>query len=160
MHARALIPYFTPIVAAWAAWQRQRVLRRGRPLTPSQKEIAAAVGVDEPERIRLLLVNGMPIPGGAWVRAVARGAGLPGPDVDGLTLGEAILVRRDALCDELLAHECRHVRQYEEAGSLRVFLAAYLQQVARHGYRAAPFEVDARQAAAAFRRRNAGRGPG
>jgi hypothetical protein len=152
MRARALILLFTPVVAGWAAWQRRRVLRRGHPLTPAQRQLAAAMGVDEPERIRLLVVERLPIPGGGFVRALSRRLGLPGPDVDGLTLGEAILIRDEALCDELLAHECRHVHQYEDVGSLRIFLDAYLRQVASHGYRAAPFEVDAREAAAAFRR--------
>ena len=80
-------------------------------------------------------------------RTIARRFGLPGPDVDGLTLGHAVFIRRSALATELLAHECRHVQQCEAAGSLHRFLRAYLRQVARHGYRDAPFEVDARAAA-------------
>ena len=40
-----------------------------------------------------------------------------------------------------------HEITVEAAGSLHAFLAAYLRQVARHGYRHAPFEVDARAAA-------------
>jgi hypothetical protein len=147
MPVRALLPLFTPLVDTWAAWQRWRVLRRGRPLSKRQRRIAAAVGVVEPDRIRLQLVDRVPIPGGAWVGALARRMGLAGPDVDGLTLGHAIYIRHGAMSDDLLAHECRHVQQCEAAGSLHAFLAAYLRQVARHGYRHAPFEVDARAAA-------------
>jgi len=147
MPARALLPLFTPLVDTWAAWQRRRVLRRGRPLSKRQKRIAASVGVVEPERIRLQLVERVPIPGGAWVDAIARRMGLAGTDVDGLALGHAIYIRASALSDDLLAHECRHVQQCEAAGSLHAFLAAYLRQVAHHGYRHAPFEVDARAAA-------------
>ena len=150
--ARALLPLAAPIVTAWAAWQRARAMRRGRPLTARQRRIAAAVGVAHPEDIRLLLVDRVPIPGGRWIDALARRLGLPGPDVDGLTLGHAILVRHCALSEELLAHECRHVQQCEAAGSMARFLRAYLGQVARHGYRQAPFEVDARDAARPHRR--------
>jgi len=97
--------------------------------------------------VRLQVVDRVPIPGGALVARVAHRFGLPGPDVDGLTLGHAIFIRRGALSQELLAHECRHVQQCEAVGSLHSFLGAYLRQVARHGYRDAPFEVDARNAA-------------
>ena len=144
---RALLPLFTPLVNVWAAWQRSRVLRRGEPLSDAQRRVAAAVGVAQPERIRLQLVKRIPIPGGRWVERVARRIGLPGPDVDGLTLGHAIFIRAGSLTPQLLAHECRHVQQCEAVGSLRAFVAAYLRQVARHGYRDAPFEADARAAA-------------
>ena len=147
MSPRVLLPLFTPLVVAWGLWQRARVMRRGTPLSARQRAIAVAVGVAQPERIRLQLVKRVPIPGGAWSNGVARRIGIAGSDVDGLTLDHAILIRRAAAGDDLLAHECRHVQQCEAAGSLRAFLAAYLRQVAQHGYRQAPFEIDARDAA-------------
>jgi hypothetical protein len=147
MPVRALLPLFTPLVATWATWHRARVMRQGRPLSQRELDIARAVGVSEPGRIRLQRVSRIPLPGGRWVARVSKRLGFAGPDVDGLTLGHAIYVREAALSDDLLAHECRHVQQCEAAGSLRAFLAAYLRQVARHGYRQAPFEVDAREAA-------------
>lgn len=147
MHPRHLLPLATPVVHAWAAWQAARGNRRGRPLTHVEREVAMAVGVSEPERVRLLLVDRVPIPGGASLTRFAHWLGLPGPDVDGLTLGHTIFIRRGALSLALLAHECRHVRQYQEAGSLGRFLRLYLGQVARHGYHDAPMEADAREAA-------------
>jgi hypothetical protein len=42
-----------------------------------------------------------------------------------------------------LAHECRHVYQYEVAGSIDAFLSLYLKQVAEFTYERAPFELDA-----------------
>jgi len=144
---RALLPLSTPLVAAWAAWQSARGMRRGAPLSATQARLAAAVGVAQPERIRLVLVEHVPIPAGRWIDRIARRFGLPGADVDGLTLGHAIFIRDGALTPELLAHECRHVQQCEASGSLHAFLAIYLRQVARHGYRDAPFEADAREAA-------------
>ena len=125
------------------------------PLSEPQRRVAAAVGVAQPERIRLALVERVPLPGGRWVERIAQGMGLPGPDVDGLTLGHAIFIRDAALSTQLLAHECRHVQQCEAAGSLPAFLAQYLRQVARHGYRDAPFEADARDAAERWPRMHA-----
>jgi hypothetical protein len=145
---RTLLPLFTPLVVAWAALQRWRAMRRGDALSAEQMQIATAVGVAQPERIRLWLVPRVPIPGGEFIDGIAARLGLPGSQVDGLTLGHAVFVRRDALTLPLLAHEFRHVQQCEIAGSMGVFLATYVRQVARHGYRDAPLECDARAAAA------------
>lgn len=145
---RRVLPRSAPLVGVWAAWQQRRAMRLGRPLSPEQLQIAAAVGVRDGERIRLLLVERMPFPAWRLVGTLSRQLRLPGPDVDGLTLGHAIIIRRGALTPPLLAHECRHVQQYEAAGSLRRFLGEYLRQVAQHGYRDAAFEADARDAAA------------
>jgi len=144
---RALLPIFTPVVVLWALLQRWRALRRGSPLSADQLRIAAAAGVAHPERIRLWVMPRVPIPGGEWSDRVAARLGLPGSNVDGLTLGHAIFIRRGVVSPLLLAHECRHVHQCEIAGSLGAFLAAYMREVARHGYHAAPMEVDAREAA-------------
>ncbi|HEY0858196.1 MAG TPA: hypothetical protein VGE16_14115 [Albitalea sp.] len=158
MSPLALLPLATPVVAAWARWQNRRILRDGEPLTPEQMQIASVVGVVHPERVRVLRVGRIPFPGGRPIDRLARRMGLPGLDVDGLTLGHGIFMRRGAATLRLLAHECRHVAQFEAAGSLRAFLADYLRQVSRHGYADAPYEVDARRAAAhwAHARANAG----
>lgn len=148
MNPLVLLPLTTPVVVAWAAWQARRIARHGAPLSPAEHEVAAAVGVTEPARIRVLLVDRIPFPGGGVLDRLALRWGLPGPHVDGLTLGHGIFLRRHAATLRLLAHECRHVKQVEEAGSLPRFLADYLRQVARHGYEDAPFEIDARLAAA------------
>ena len=147
-----LLPLATPLVTAWAAWQRRRVLALGRPLDAEQCTIAAAVGVRQPQRIRVLLVDRIPFPGGRVADWLALRFGLPGPHVDGMALGHALLLRRHAATLRLLAHECRHVQQCESAGSLRAFLGNYLRQVAHHGYAEAPYEVDARRAAAEWAR--------
>jgi hypothetical protein len=45
---------------------------------------------------------------------------------------------------QLLSHECRHVYQYEAAGSIAAFLPVYIEQIVEFGYDDAPFEQDAR----------------
>jgi ADP-ribose pyrophosphatase YjhB (NUDIX family) len=152
MNPLVLLPLSTPVVTAWAAWQARRIARHGAPLSAAEREVAESVGVIEPERIRVLLVERIPFPGGGLVDRLALRWGLPGTHVDGLTLGHGIFLRRHAATLRLLAHECRHVQQVEAAGSLMRFLADYLRQVARHGYEQAPFEIDARLAAARWAR--------
>ena len=85
-----------PVVAAWAGWQQRRVLAQGEPLDRAACEVAASVGVREPQRIRLLHVERIPFPGGPAVDRLALRWGLRGPQVDGLTLGYAIYLRQGA----------------------------------------------------------------
>ncbi len=55
-----------------------------------------------------------------------------------------IYIAEGCLTARLLAHECRHVYQYEVAGSIEAFLPLYLKQIAEFTYKRAPYELDAR----------------
>jgi hypothetical protein len=61
-----------------------------------------------------------------------------------VTFGHGIYVVSGQVTPRLLSHECRHVHQYEAAGSIAAFLPVYLEQILRVGYGASPLEVDAR----------------
>lgn len=144
--ARAGVPLALPVAWAWAGWCRRRALRHGRALDDEARALARAVGVADPDRVRVWLLPGMPVPGRRlWERLF--GPRVPWAGTTAMTLGPAVLCFGAPPDPLLLAHELRHVQQFESAGSLRAFLAAYLRQVARHGYRDAPWEVDARAAA-------------
>jgi hypothetical protein len=45
----------------------------------------------------------------------------------------------------LAKHEAKHWEQYQRMGAIK-FYATYLWQCARHGYRNAPMEIEARRA--------------
>ncbi|MGF6440273.1 hypothetical protein [Paraburkholderia youngii] len=138
-----LLPQILPAAISWADEQERLALSAGAALTPQGIADARAVGVREPEKIRVVIAPTLPLPDDAWLRNVAVGAGLLGPGFTGLTLGHAIFIVHGHLTRRLLTHECRHVHQYEVAGSIAAFLPAYLQQIATVGYDAAPFELDA-----------------
>ena len=114
-------------------------------LTERGQSIAKAVGVTHPEKIRISLVDSIPIPDDPVLRKVAIETELLGPDTAGLTLGYGIYLRADQNSDQLLSHECRHVYQYETFGSIGAFMPIYLQQIVQYGYEEAPLEIDARQ---------------
>lgn len=141
---RALIADVLPAATRWAEACEAEVLRTGAPLDASQLALARAVGVREPGRVRVQIAGRMPLPDDPALRQAAQKLGMLGPSTIGLTLGRAIFVREGRLGPRLVAHECRHVHQYERAGSIAAFLAAYLEQIAAYGYYDAPFEVDAR----------------
>ncbi len=140
----SILPQLLPRAIQWAETKSSEILSRGAALSESETRLARAVGVTDPERIRVSIVSELPLPDDPELRDVALQIGLLGPEMVGLTLGHGIYICEGHVSNRLISHECRHVYQYETAGSIKDFLPVYLQQIALSGYHAAPFEVDAR----------------
>ncbi len=140
LQAALLLPH----AIAWAEARASEVAESGRSLNEREIAIARAVGVRRPDLIRVALVETLPLPERADLRAAALQTGVLGPNMVGLTLGYSVFICQGHVSTRLLSHECRHVYQYECAGSIAAFLPVYLQQVVQFGYTAAPYEVDAR----------------
>jgi len=141
----AVLPSLLPLVAGWAEKESHNILTLGKPLAFWQLAEAKQVGVRDPEKVRVLRVDTMPEPANSQLLAATLSAGLLGPETLGLTLGAGILILRSRIGErQILRHELRHVAQYEAAGSIRAFLAEYLDQIASFGYWEAPLEMDAR----------------
>lgn len=144
MDLQASLPSLLPKAIAWAERESQRIANSGRALTEREQELARKVGVAKPEQIRIALVDALPLPNDAELRAAALQTGLLGRDTAGLTLGYSIFVCVGYETVHLLTHEFRHVYQYEQAGSIAGFLPGYLRQVVEVGYANTTFEKDAR----------------
>jgi hypothetical protein len=140
----AELPRLLPRAIAWAEAQAAEALSKGVPLTDCGMRLARAVGVQRPELVRAVEVPSLPLPPDPELRLAALEAGLLGPGMVGLTLGYAIYIVQGNASSRLIAHECRHVYQYETAGSIAAFLPIYLRQIVEYGYELAPLEVDAR----------------
>jgi len=139
-----VLPLLLPKAIEWANARSQEILTGGEPLSETGLELARAVGVSQPEKIRVSIVQSLPLPEDQTLRAVALETGLLGEGMVGLTLGYGIYVCTGHIDNRLVSHECRHVFQYEEAGSIEGFLPIYLEQIAIYGYDNAPYEIDAR----------------
>lgn len=137
------LPRILPLAVAWAEVRSAEILRHGETLTPAERDLAVRMGVADSDRIRLQLVDRLPVPEDPMLAAAAASTGLLGPGIVGLTLGHGIYICRGHRTAQLVSHECRHVHQYERAGSIGAFLAVYLQQLAQYGYANAPLERDA-----------------
>jgi hypothetical protein len=138
------LPRLLPLAIAWAESQAQLVASEGTKLPGELIEIARRVGVQQPDRVRTMLVDRLPFPEEPILRQAAIEAGMLGPEMVGLTLGYGIFIVHGHDDVRLISHECRHVYQYESLGSIEQFLPAYLQQILEYGYRNAPLEIDAR----------------
>lgn len=141
---RAALPFLPPGAISWAEACAQEVAASGQALNEAGLRIARLAGVQQPELIRVAVVDILPLPDDPTLRAAALQTGLLGPDMVGLTLGYSVLVCRGHETHRLLSHEFRHVYQYEHYGSIAAFLPTYLEQIVQCGYLNASFEIDAR----------------
>jgi hypothetical protein len=114
---RTALPTLLPKACAWALAQSQHIIATGPSLTPDQIVLARCVGVAQPEKIRIKIVPSLPLPDEPDLRAAALQTGLLGQDMGAITLEYGIYIckGRENL-RELVAHECRHVHQYEQFG--------------------------------------------
>ena len=139
------VPILAPRVVSWAQEEEANALAHGRPLTPRMRALARSVGVSDPARVRVVVVDHVPLPDEPMLKAAAESLGFTKMNITGLTLGHAIFVRRGRDRDPLLlSHELRHVAQYEAEGGIAPFFARHLVDLVEHGYEDSPFDVDAR----------------
>ena len=116
-----------PLAIQWAKCQERYILEHGAPLTAAQAEDARVVGVNEPERVRVLVVDRIPLPDDAELAAAARGAQIITDASRGVAIGHGIIIRADSWRDrEILVHQLVHVAQCERSGDLEKFVIEYL----------------------------------
>ena len=142
----AVIKMLLPLACKWAEQQEHIILRDGVALTPSQTEDALRIGVQEPERVRLRVVEEIPMLENTILRAAAARAGLISPFTIGLTLRYGIFIRADHWGERrLVVHELAHTAQYERLGGFKEFLSAYLDECLTVGYPNGPLEQEAKR---------------
>jgi hypothetical protein len=140
----AQVEQLLPLAAQWAIEQERRVLCEGVPLSESELADAKAVGVRNPERVRLLRVDAIPVPAHPMLKAAAASINFITAAPRGLALQNAIFVRSDHWRDRgLIAHELVHTAQYQRLGGVLPFLQTYIFQCATVGYQQAPLELEA-----------------
>jgi hypothetical protein len=133
-----------PLAARWATELERRVLCEGVPLSKTEIADAKAIGVRNPERVRLLRVETIPVPAHPMLRAAAASINFLTSSPRGLALDYGIFVRADHWRDrQLIAHELVHTAQYQRLGGIVPFLQTYIFQCATVGYSNAPLELAA-----------------
>ena len=138
-----------PLAAQWANQQQRRVLSVGVPLSETELADAKAIGVRNPDRVRLLCVDSIPMPVHPMLKAAASSMHFLTGAPRGLALEYGIFVRTDHWRDRaLIAHELVHTAQYQRLGGIIPFLQTYLAQCASVGYSNAPLELEATAIAA------------
>ena len=138
-----------PVACEWAEEQEQIITRYGVPLSPAQTADAVAIGVEHPEKIRLLKVTRISVPVHLSLCNASDTIQFFSPLSGGLTVRYGIFIRADCWDDRLvLCHELVHTAQYERLGGIKQFFQQYMHECLSVGYPTAPMEQEAAQTAA------------
>lgn len=118
---------FARLAYEWAKMQEAYILKHGVPLTRGQIADAERVGVQDPARIRMLVVDRIPLPEEEELAEAARHAQIITDASRGVAIGHGIIIRADSWQNrELLLHQLVHVAQCERSGGLESFVGEYL----------------------------------
>lgn len=135
-----------PLTVGWVERHEQVILNTGIPLSPELAKAASAMGISDPDRVRVKSVDIVPWPGNRLMQRAGAVLGWRQSYTAGLCARYGIYVRHDfAESREVLLHELAHTAQYERLGGIRAFLEKYLAECAEHGYAFSPMEIEARE---------------
>jgi hypothetical protein len=116
-----------PVAYQWAKAQEELVLAHGTPLSPQQMADARRAGVQDCERVRVLLVDRIPLPENSELAEATRRTRIITADTRCVGFGHAIIIRVEAWGDrELLVHNLVHIAQCERSGGLEQWVQHYL----------------------------------
>jgi hypothetical protein len=119
--------YLLPQATAWARKQEQLVLENGLPLGPQQISDARRAGVQDCSRVRVLVVDRIPLPDDQELAGAARLTNIITDASRGVAIGHGIMIRADCWGDRaLLIHQLVHVAQCERSGGLEQWVNEYL----------------------------------
>ncbi|MFB0612636.1 hypothetical protein [Aurantiacibacter poecillastricola] len=128
---------------------------RGTPLSSTQLELAREIGIEHPEKVRLVFVDAVPFPTHDEVmREVGEDLGFIGPGItnNAQAFGYTIWIRDGFALDRPgLAHELVHVAQIERSASFGDYVERYMQELSEHGHVDMPLEVEAYAANTKYR---------
>jgi hypothetical protein len=117
----------SPLACQWAKAQEKYILKHGVPLTASQIADAQRVGVKDFSRVRVLVVDRIPLPEDEELAEAAQRAQIITTACRGVAIGHGIIIRADSWQSrELLLHQLVHVAQCERSGGLDSFVGEYL----------------------------------
>ena len=138
-----------PHAYAWAKEQEEFVLAHGNPLGPTQAWDAHLAGVQDCARIRVMVVDRIPLPEDPTLAEVAKRTGIITEETRCMGFGHALIVRGDAWNDrELLLHNLVHIAQCERSGGLEQWCRHYLaDRVHCPQFTMGPLEEEARRIA-------------
>ena len=119
--------HLVSLACQWAKAQEAYVLKYGIPLSAGQTADAQRVGVQDCSRVRVLVVDRIPLPEDGELAEAARRAQIITDASRGVAIGHGIIIRADSWQNrELFLHQLVHVAQCERSGGLQSFVEEYL----------------------------------
>ena len=119
--------HLLPLAYHWVKAQEEFVLARGNPLGPRHAHDANLVGVQDCARVRVLVVDRIPLPENPELAKASKRIGIITEDTRCVGFGHALIIRVDAWNDrELIVHNLVHIAQCERSGGLENWVREYL----------------------------------
>lgn len=138
--------HLAPLACQWSKAQEAYILKNGVPLTAAQARDARRAGVQDPDRVRVLVVDRIPLPDGTELADAARQSQIITDASRGVAIGHGVIIRADSWQNrELLLHQLVHVAQCERSGGLETFVMEYLlDRSSSRDFSVGSFEDEAR----------------
>lgn len=116
-----------PVACEWAKAQEDFVIAHGAPLGIRETADARRAGIQDYDRVRVLVVDRIPLPDHPQLAEAARRTGILTLDTRCIGFGHAVIIRADSWSDrELLLHNLVHIAQCERSGGLQQWVKLYL----------------------------------
>lgn len=133
----------------WAKEQEELILARGVSLGTQHLDDARLAGVQDPSRVRVLVVERLPLPENPLLVQFARQNQILTIASRGCTFRYGIMIRADCWGDrELLVHNLVHVAQCEHFPDIETCIREYVSDRTRCAkFTAGSFEDEARRIA-------------
>ena len=150
IHIRAKQDRLTPLALEWLNETETNLHKTGQPLSEADVAMARAVGVQQPERVRVIILAEFPVPENDDLLTEASKYGLGSEAEGGRTMGYVILLKKKYSNERwILAHELVHVAQQEQIGK-EAFIRRFIAERELMGYGRAPLELEANKLAFDF----------
>jgi hypothetical protein len=130
-------------ITIWAETQARLVLENGRPLDGFGFRMAIGAGVQHPEEVLLLTVSKMPTSEDVHLRQALEQFSIVTPSTKGLTIGYNVFLLQGSSSNRQLAHQLKHVVQFERCRGIPGFFEKYISEVNEYGSARAPLEAEA-----------------
>jgi hypothetical protein len=138
----------SPVACEWAKAQERSILEHGTPLGPTHLADARLVGVQNPARVRVLVVNRIPLPEDEALSQAAQRTQIITTACRGMAIGYGIIIRADCWQNrEVVVHQLVHVAQCERSGGLETFVQEYLCERRGANFSVGALEEEARRIA-------------
>lgn len=139
-----MLPTIVPLVHQWVLSVESELWNTARPLTVQEQADALLLGVQNPDSIRIIMVDALPAPS-AELKHLAEQLRILTTATASLTYSRLIVIRQDAPHpDELVLHGLVHAAQIERCGSVANFLTEYFDQCLQYGKENCPMEMEVR----------------
>jgi hypothetical protein len=148
-HKDIVSKILVPQYIEWGYEIEAQGLKLGVPLDSEGLMLAKDIGIQSPEKIRIVYVDEIPFPHDNFaLKMLGEAVGFIGDNIinEAQAFGYSIYVRKDYEFDKpSLAHEIVHVLQIERANFEDVTFQ-HLSDLTKYGYDKAPLEVEAFEA--------------